>query len=345
MPPTPKTPSAPPKTFSVACTRLRAAELEGGSLEEVVLPAKAKLKFDLSKVEPVADLLLSEKVVLRWKLCDISTISSHSSGEMHLKLTLANDQEIVDRRKSLGDLVETAMLDQLERIGRRRGEKCVFMQMDHAERALKLLREKKDSPEPGRLDRISLQGDSGEGAAAAAGGSPVAAHPDSVKEWMRAVVRIGVVLPAASLPPRDNSVRDGARCFHPIGSGFLLQGKHGLVFTCEHVRATCQSSLEAYPEGRVALCPTSGWEADWSNARVGIVLAHTKHWDPAVYGTSREPRPDRDAVRTIDAFADAAVFGVCKRVPATLAAASPASTVASAETLQAEGWGPALPLS
>ena len=250
-------------------------------MTRVFLPLRRQLLFDFDKKEPYADLQLSGKTALRWMLCDISAINVHISGETHLKLTLDSDQKLDNRRKSLEGAVDVAMLDQIERIGRRRGEKCVYISKKDAEKALGKLRDKKASPEPGRLKEISLQDDAVAAGAAAGGGSPASA-PDMVREWMRAVVRIGLVLPTAALPlhlrSKEGSVVIGDNCFYPIGSGFLLEGAEGLVFTCEHVRALCQRTLARIPGGFLAVCPTVGWEAEWTKARVGLVLAHTKQY-------------------------------------------------------------------
>ena len=100
--------------------------------------------------------------------------------------------------------------------------------------------------------------------------------------------------------------------------------------------------LTLYPQGRLALCPTSGSEPDWARARYGVILAYTKHWDKGTQST-----PDA-AMPPLDSHADAAVLGICAAVPSSLAdhqqaLGAPVAPV-PAKVLRDDGWAAGLPL-
>ena len=107
----------------------------------------------------------------------------------------------------------------------------------------------------------------------------------------RAIVRIGIALLEAfngssPLMTKRGRLHVGG---YPIGSGWFFT-ETGLLVTCEHVRNSCRTKIDAAGGGCFVVCPYlgSGQSISWEHAWEADVVAHTGPHDGEVASTTAE---------------------------------------------------------
>ena len=163
-----------------------------------------------------------------------------------------------------------------------------------------------------------------------------------IEEWMRrGLMQIGAALSASTARPSRGPhwkrvTFEGGSTWdvRPLGSGFLVNAAHSLVFTCEHVRSAAQRIVdilgdEAHQHGagsgagehdvssRACLVASLyvGGETDWHTSWVVEALAHTNDWNTANLDPStKRPRPSTGALLLPADVADAAVLRAVRKL-------------------------------
>ena len=169
----------------------------------------------------------------------------------------------------------------------------------------------------------------------------------AIEEWMRrGLMQIGAALPASTARPsrgfgwkRVTFEGGGTWDVRPLGSGFLVNAAHSLVFTCDHVRSAAQRIVDilgdesaankAHQHGagsgagehdvssRACLVASLyvGGVTDWHTSWVVQALAHTNDWNTANHDPStKRPHPSAGALLLEVDVADAAVLRAVRKL-------------------------------
>lgn len=162
----------------------------------------------------------------------------------------------------------------------------------------------------------------------------------------RGLMQIGAALPASTARPsrgfgwkRVTFEGGGTWDVRPLGSGFLVNAAHSLVFTCDHVRSAAQRIVDilgdesaankAHQHGagsgagehdvssRACLVASLyvGGVTDWHTSWVVQALAHTNDWNTANHDPStKRPHPSAGALLLEVDVADAAVLRAVRKL-------------------------------